>query len=734
MKALLKQLIAHRPSPLAVQTAPRVIFPQAAPLEESQEDMIERHLRGELRVGAYTTIPGASLVRWCCFDLDGGGHADNNALEDPDLACELLEQKLLASGVPVLRERSGGGGGWHLWVVFDKLMDAADVRDWMRQQLRGLDVRTRSGRQLDPDAPKGIELFPKQDTLADGDHGNLVWLPGWGQAPDPHIYHKGQILTDHLPVYTLNHKAPERVKTSATSPNVSGVREKDVKSWLACLDPDDYELWLKVGMSLHTWTKTGGGDGLNLWVLWSKGSPKFEAGACEVKWDSFRKEAGGVTVASLRYWAKSAGWCEIKRGSHVEIADHLLDGEVFDGADLYRFEDSRGVWERVSLYDFERRVCDLDGLEIPPREEKGKPKTLNVSADMASSVAKVATRRAQQIDPSVWTARTGFAVANGWVTPTGLEPLTKEHYARHQLNVGFNPAARAPRWMQFLAESVDAESALILQEFVGAALFGDATTYQKALVLWGEGNNGKSVFAKTVSLLFDESALSSYTPHAFNDNGTKADLRLRRLNVVMELPERELLDTGSIKAIFTGDSISARRPYDVEPITFKPKCAHLYCCNLLPDTRNTDNGFWRRWITIGFNRTPAVVDPYLPDKLAGELAGIVAWAVAGYVRLQEQGGYTKSTSAEEVKADWQLTANPVLAFVQQVLEPDPNAATSSIRVYEAFTRWCELTKRKPYGTPKFGAEIKKHIQQGRDKNGSHYHVRVKAESAWQILP
>lgn len=732
MKSILKQLIAHRPTPLAVQTARSVIFPQAAPSEESQDEMLDKHLRGELRVGAYTTIPGASLVRWCCYDLDGKGHADNNALEDPDLAVELLEQKLLAANVPVLRERSGGGGGWHLWVVFDKLVDAADARDWMRSHLRGLDLKTRSGRQLDPDAPKGIELFPKQDQLDDNAHGNLVWLPGWGQAPDRNLYHKGQPLTDHVPVYTLTHKAQARTRSESTV-NTSGIREKDVKAWLACLDPDDYDLWLKVGMALHSWTKNGGGDGLGLWLLWSKGSEKFEAGACEGKWDTFRREDGGVTVASLRYWAKTAGWCEIKRGSQVEIADHLLDGEVYDGADLYRYEPQRGIWERVSLYDFERRVCDLDGLEIPPRDEKSKPKVLNVSADMASGVAKVATRRAQQIDPAVWSSRTGFACANGWVTPAGLEPLSKEHYARHLLNVGFDPNAKAPRWAKFISESVDDDSAKILQEFVGAALFGEATTYQKALVLWGDGGNGKSVFAQTVSLLFDRKDLCSYTPHSLSDNGTKADLRLRKFNVVMELPERELLDTSSIKSVFTGDDMSARRPYDVEPITFRPRCAHLFCCNLLPDTRNTDHGFWRRWITIGFNRTPTVIDPYLTDKLAGELAGIVAWAVEGYLRLQRQGKYTQAESAEQVKASWEQTANPVLAFVQQALEIDQHAATPSVRVYEAYNDWCARTNRKPQGVPKFGAEIKKHLTQTRTKEGSFYAARVRPVSSWNII-
>lgn len=737
MKSILKQLLAHRPSVVAVRRVDTVPHPEAAPSEDTRNELLDAHMRGELRVGAYTTIPGASLVRWCCFDLDGKGHSDNNALQDPDAACDALEAKLLSQDVPVIRERSGGGGGWHLWIVFDRLVPARDARDWMRHQLHGLDAKTVSGKPVDPDRPKGIELFPKQDTLDDGAHGNLVWLPGWGQAPDANLYHKGQVwdARELLPVYELEHKAPEEQHRDA-SPNTSHFRDKDVRAWLSVLDPDDYDQWIKCGMALNAWTKQGGGRGLDLWLEWSKGSPKYEAGACEAKWDSFRREGtGGVSLASIRYDARKAGWCEIKRGSQVEIADHLLDGEVFDGVDLYEFDEHSGVWARISLHEFGRRVCDLDGLEIPPKDEKSKPKYINVSADMAAGVTKTATMRADQIDPSVWSARQGFACLNGWVTPRGLEPLRREHYARHQLAVAYDENARAPRWEQFLRESCDDESILILQEFVGAALFGDASRFEKALVLWGDGGNGKSVFAEMVSLLFGQREISSYTPHSFNDNGTKADLRTRRLNVVMELPERELLDTGSIKAVITGDLIAARRPFDVEPINFRSKAAHLFCCNLLPDTRNTDKGFWRRWLTVGFNRVPAKPDPYLKDKLAAELAGIVRWAVIGYLRLKEQGQFSTAASEQEIKDAWSDATNPVKMFVKQCMDLDEDAATSSTRVYEAYTEWCNRTgKRHPLSTSKFGVEMKRHVTSGRNSSGSFYKVRLRPQNSWDLIP
>lgn len=733
--SILKSLIAHRPHILAKQTPDKAVFPISVTSGETQEAVLRAHMAGQTRIGAYTTIPGASMVRWGCYDLDGLGHAATNSLCDPHKAADTLEASLLALGVPVLRERSGGGSGWHLWVVFDSLRAARDVRHWLRNALRclaGFDVN--DGSKFDPAYPRGVEVFPKQDALAEDESGNLVWLPFWGNAPDGNLYHRGEVI-ETLPLYHLDYTAPEEAPPKPTAGQRGKTRAKDVAEWLAYVEPNDYDTYLKVGMSLHHWEQTEGGPGLAFWIEWAKqNTEKFQEGLCESKWESFRRStsAGSRSISSLRFEARKAGWCEIKRGSHVEIADHILDGgEVFDGSDLWRFDDTRGVWDRLMLIDLERKVMELDGLEIPGEK---KPKVLNVSADLASSVARVATRRANVIDPAVWHTTEGFACANGWVSPHGIEPLHYGHYAREQLAVAYDPQASCPRWLKFIEESCDQESGLILQEFAGVSLFGQATKYGKALVLWGDGENGKSVFAETFQLMFDSAYVSSYAPHQFHDNGTKADLRLKKLNVVMELPERELIDTSSLKAIITGDQIGCRRPYDTEPINFKPKAAHLFCCNLLPETRNTDHGFWRRWLTVGFTRRPAKPDPDLKQKLAGELPGIVAWAVRGYARLRERQGYSASTSAEEIKAAWGDSMNPVKSFVLQACDTsEPDASVKGNDLYASYCRWCDLSRRTPLGPPKFGAEIKRHLKNSRAKTGMVYECRVKPESQWDLI-
>lgn len=64
---------------------------------------------------------------------------------------------------------------------------------------------------------------------------------------------------------------------------------------------DDYEEWLGVGMALHA---TGSGDEafLAVWDQWSANSPKYKAGECQDKWETFGISPVQVSGGGLVRW------------------------------------------------------------------------------------------------------------------------------------------------------------------------------------------------------------------------------------------------------------------------------------------------------------------------------------------------------------------------------------------------------------------------------------------------
>ncbi|MFA6034045.1 MAG: hypothetical protein WC889_14190, partial [Myxococcota bacterium] len=123
------------------------------------------------------------MTRWLCLDFDGGAdHADS--LADPQGAVIDAYKACSALGLPSIIECSGGGKGWHLWVLFSEPVPAKDARR-LGIAIAPKDAPLVAGNCADARRACGIEIFPKQDKIKKkSGFGNLVWLPWWSGAPD----------------------------------------------------------------------------------------------------------------------------------------------------------------------------------------------------------------------------------------------------------------------------------------------------------------------------------------------------------------------------------------------------------------------------------------------------------------------------------------------------------------------------------------------------------------------
>jgi hypothetical protein len=106
---------------------------------------------------------------------------------------------------------------------------------------------------------------------------------------------------------------------------------QELQNALDYIDSGDYQLWIKVGMSLHH-QYAGNADGLALWDEWSAKAHNYDSTIIQDKWDSFRSDNVGnpvtsATILALAQQAKS-GLLEAKKeefydryvlsgGSHV---------------------------------------------------------------------------------------------------------------------------------------------------------------------------------------------------------------------------------------------------------------------------------------------------------------------------------------------------------------------------------------------------------------------------------
>lgn len=122
---------------------------------------IQRHLAGEITLGIYAINPHTQRVKWMAIDADY-----RKAVED----LLKLQFELGRNGIQAALEQSRRGG--HLWVFFEKPVLAKHARVYIRHLAKQLSVEVKGSGSGD-----GIELFPKQDALDEGQFGNAIRGP-----------------------------------------------------------------------------------------------------------------------------------------------------------------------------------------------------------------------------------------------------------------------------------------------------------------------------------------------------------------------------------------------------------------------------------------------------------------------------------------------------------------------------------------------------------------------------
>lgn len=131
---------------------------QPKPLDDG---VVRMHLNGDVTVSLYAINPETQRSKWVAIDADFDG-----ALE----ALLQLQWELKQDGVEAALEQSRRGG--HLWVFGAEPLLASDCRVYVYNLALRLGVPVKGG-----GLKEGIEVFPRQDRLDEGEFGNAIRGP-----------------------------------------------------------------------------------------------------------------------------------------------------------------------------------------------------------------------------------------------------------------------------------------------------------------------------------------------------------------------------------------------------------------------------------------------------------------------------------------------------------------------------------------------------------------------------
>ena len=407
----------------------------------------------------------------------------------------------------------------------------------------------------------------------------------------------------------------------------------------------------------------------------------------------------------------------VNTGSQVELARYMLaawsaEGDVVYENGFYQYDHDSGTWSVRDHDTCRRDLMELDGrtygLKTFTPTGEVKQSRIRMTERMCSSVLKftaslAALQRAphspgffDEAPAGVLCKGTFLTIEGGEVVARAPKPADRQRVA---LDIAYKPTANCPKWQRALSDwfgsdADGAEKAALLAEFVGAALFGVATRFQKALFLVAPGGNGKSQLLDVVSALFPKGYVKAIRPQEWGNEYQRAELAGAMINIVAELPTKAIAEGSNFKAIITGDPIGARRIYE-KPFTYRPRCAHIISGNAFTEALDTSDGFWRRILVLTMTRrfdgTPEEVHDLAQLIIREELEGVLAWAAAGAKRLLAQNGYTIPQESLASVSVWRKSSDPVALWLDSRTSSSPEGTppTRTSELFLDYRSWSE---------------------------------------------
>ena len=273
-----------------------------------------------------------------------------------------------------------------------------------------------------------------------------------------------------------------------------------------------------------------------------------------------------------------------------------------------------------------------------------------------------------------------------------LKPHSPEYMFFNLLPLEYDPDATCPKIKKFLAEiTATKEDVDLLLEVIGYCLHRDYII-AKALMLVGEGSNGKSTFlalAKTFLGIENVSgrSLQDLEEHRF----VKADLHHKLANIYSDLPDKALYRTGTFKMLTGRDLITAEKKFK-NSFNFVNYAKLLFSCNKVPEAYDDTTAFFRRWIILVFPNqfVDDNCDPYILSKITSpeELSGLLNLVLDALKKLLERGKFSYSKTTEELKEDYIRKSSPIGAFVMDCLEVDVDAFIEKKALFKVFAAYC----------------------------------------------
>ncbi len=288
-----------------------------------------------------------------------------------------------------------------------------------------------------------------------------------------------------------------------------------------------------------------------------------------------------------------------------------------------------------------------------------------------------------------------------------LLPHHSNFKMRMQLPIKYDIEFKSPKIEKLIKDIFGEKNEALVYEFMGDCITGEIK-HQKAPVLTGGGNNGKSTFLELLKIFIGFRNCSKVSLHDLeSDKFATSRLENKLVNLVDDLPLTPLKYTSIFKTVVGDKTLEGQRKFG-DRYMFKNRSKHVFACNNIPKTYDDSYAFFRRWMIINcgnvFNGNER--DPNILRKVCTpiELSGLLNKALEGLNRLEKRTRYDKKYYCT-VESDWEILSNPITEFIDKFCIMDENFKVEQFELLDGYNKFRKDQKLSTATAKKLSREL-----------------------------
>lgn len=398
---------------------------------------------------------------------------------------------------------------------------------------------------------------------------------------------------------------------------------------------------------------------------------------------------------------------KIANGFCKEIKDVIfcLEEKCF-----YMYE--KGVWNKI----FEREMHDI------VLTKKSLVKKMSLQG-LKNVVDRIATITQVHLENFNMDEVVNFENGLFYLDTFEIKDHNQNVLSTIRIPYSYSPTAQCPLWEKTINEIMENDKSKIqtLQEFFGYCLTREVK-YEKALIMIGEGANGKSTILSTLEHMVGTNNCSALSLRHFSDPQKTSVLKGKLINICGEVPKKIEDYEAEFKTIVTGEQLTVSPKY-VQEYKIRPFCKLIMAINEFPHIDDKTSAFYRRLLLLELKRqfSEEEQNTSLREELIPELPGIFNWSIVGLSRLRLRGKFIVDEYMLQAIENVRESNNPIISWAKDHLMVLKGEELFKGDAFEEYKKWSEKSGYKPYGLAKFGAEVFKIFQKDTDKDRRQGH-------------